>query len=209
MKRNAPAFSNQQEPVVAEVLQLRAAEKNAPLKFTDVDPTLPKRRQLYSQMSKGEMPRSAAVLLTPFLRLEAPGSQNLVAQDILRGIRHFSWPGRFQKIVDGNYQWFLDIAHNEMSLLVAAQWFAQQVSRYSFDKQFNSNDLHSNVPSPTRTLVFTHTSGRSSGRGDRTLMKSIANPLQARGIRFDDVNITTLKERQSGAKRIGMAASLP
>lgn len=137
MKHNVPAFSDHQEPVVAEVLQLRAAEKNAPLKFTDIDPNLPEKVSALEPNVQKKNASLARALADTFLRLKAPGSQSLVAQDILYGIEHYSWPGRFQKIVDGNYQWFLDIAHNEISLLVAAQWFAQQVSdteRYSSDK---------------------------------------------------------------------------
>jgi folylpolyglutamate synthase len=212
IKRNVPAFSDHQEPAVAEVLQLRAAEKNALLKFIDVDPDLPEKLPALEPNVQRKNASLGRALADTFLRLKAPESQNLVAQDIFHGIEHFFWPGRFQKIVDGNCQWFLDIAHNEMSLLVAGQWFAQQVSdteRCSSDELCESNraDLNSNVPAPPRILIFTHTSGQSSGRDNRALMKSVANPLQARGIRYDHVIITTLKQRQSGAKKIGMAPS--
>ena len=128
--------SDRQEPAVENVLKMRAAEKNAPLKFTDLDPDLPENMPALEPNVQRNNASLGRALADTFLRLKAPGSQCLATQDIINGIEHYSWPGRFQKIVDGNYQWFLDIAHNEISLLVAAQWFGQQVSdaeRYSSD----------------------------------------------------------------------------
>lgn len=40
-KSGSPAFSSDQEPAAAAVLQCRAAEKRAELKFIPIDPTLP------------------------------------------------------------------------------------------------------------------------------------------------------------------------
>ena len=134
MKSHVPAFSDHQEPAVENVLKMRAAEKNAPLKFTDLDPDFPENMPALEPNVQRNNASLGRALADTFLRLKAPGSQCLATQDIINGIEHYSWPGRFQKIVDGNYQWFLDIAHNEISLLVAAQWFGQQVSdaeRYS------------------------------------------------------------------------------
>jgi len=45
--------------------------------------------------------------------------------DIRKGVDHFSWPGRFHSIQNGKFQWYLDSAHNELSLKVATEWFAQ------------------------------------------------------------------------------------
>jgi folylpolyglutamate synthase len=42
-----------------------------------------------------------------------------------RGLKLFTWPGRFQTVKDGPITWFLDGAHNELSLNLCAEWFAQ------------------------------------------------------------------------------------
>ena len=47
--------------------------------------------------------------------------------DISLAIDSFSWSGRFQHIKEGENEWFLDGAHNEMSVPCAADWFADCV----------------------------------------------------------------------------------
>ena len=128
MKPYVPAFSGQQEAAAANVLRLRAAEKKVELEFTDIDPSLPEQAPALEPDVQRKNASLARALADTFLRLKAPGSQSLTLQDITRGIDQYSWPGRFQQIAEGNNQWFLDIAHNEMSLPFAAQWFAQKVS---------------------------------------------------------------------------------
>ncbi|KAL8775366.1 MAG: hypothetical protein Q9209_000374 [Squamulea sp. 1 TL-2023] len=125
-KHGSPAFSTFQEPAAATVLQQRANEKNVALQFTDVNPTLPHN----ALALKPEIQRTncslAIALANTFLKIKAPQEHSILAsQDVFQGIKQFSWPGRFQHIVDGNYQWFLDGAHNELSIQKAAQWFVE------------------------------------------------------------------------------------
>ncbi|CZT43759.1 related to folylpolyglutamate synthetase [Rhynchosporium secalis] len=188
MKPEVPAFSTSQEHAAAEVLKLRAAERNAPLRFVDVDPDLPANSPTLIPDVQRKNASLARILSDSFLRLKAPKGQVLTSQDILHGLELYHLPGRFQTIVEGEHQWFLDIAHNEMSLLVATNWFASTVL------EWNSTA----IPAPTRVLIFTHTFARSSGRDERALLKSIAEPLQQRGIRFDQIIITTLKSDRAG-----------
>lgn len=49
----------------------------------------------------------------------------LTQEDISLGIANFTWPGRFEKIVEGNNHWYLDGAHNELSIIHAVEWFAK------------------------------------------------------------------------------------
>jgi folylpolyglutamate synthase len=134
-KRHAPAFSSIQEPTAAAVLKSRAAEKGVELEFVGVDPALP----INVVQLKPEVQRTncslALAAVNAFLQQKVPGPhQSLISSDILRAIEQFTWPGRFQLIVDGNCQWFLDGAHNEMSVKRAAQWFAEassETQRYS------------------------------------------------------------------------------
>jgi folylpolyglutamate synthase len=128
-KPGRPAFSSPQEPVAAAVLQRRAAEKNVELEFVNVDPFLPEAPVLEPQVQKINASLALA-LAKAFLKEKGPTEhRSLISQDILRGIEQYSWPGRFHQIVDGKFQWYLDIAHNELSLGAAAQWFAETASR--------------------------------------------------------------------------------
>jgi folylpolyglutamate synthase len=59
-----------------------------------------------------------------FLQQKAPkDGHSLSLSDISKGVSQFSWPGRFQLVLEGPYKWFLDGAHNEMSVSKAAEWF--------------------------------------------------------------------------------------
>jgi folylpolyglutamate synthase len=128
-KPGAPAFSTFQEPAVAAMLQSRAAEKGVTLEFVGVDPTLPAKSRILGPKVQRKNCSLALALVGAFLERKAPREhRSLTSDDILQGIELFSWPGRFQQIVDGNYQWFLDGAHNELSAKVAAQWFAEAAS---------------------------------------------------------------------------------
>jgi folylpolyglutamate synthase len=121
-KEGSLAFSSHQEHAVATVLQERAIEKSVLLEFIDVD----------SLLSKNEMElkpnaqRTNCALALAVVRawLSKRGQMTITGENIIRGIKKFSWPGRYQKIYHRNSQWFLDGAHNELSLQIAVDWFA-------------------------------------------------------------------------------------
>lgn len=128
-KPETPAFSAPQDPLVAAVLQARAAEKGVELKFVDQDSSLPEDAQALQESVQKTNCSLALALVNTFLKRRAPpGSHHLASHSIHQGIENFSWPGRFEIIHDGSNQWFLDGAHNELSIAVAAQWFARQMS---------------------------------------------------------------------------------
>jgi len=134
-KPGIPAFSSPQTPAATEVLRQRAAEKDVPLAFTDVDPALPVTALALEPEVQRINASLARALTDEFLKVKAPKiNGGLTSQDVVRGIEQYSWPGRFHRIVDGSRQWFLDIAHNELSLKVATRWFAKTtlaIQRYT------------------------------------------------------------------------------
>ena len=129
-KAGAPAFSAPQQDSVATMLQSRAAEKRVPLEFVEVCSDLPAdfpQPKPEVQLLNFSLARAVS---NSFLQQRAPQSNTLLSShDILRGVQTFSWPGRFQSILDGNLVWFLDGAHNKVSVEKCAQWFAQSSSR--------------------------------------------------------------------------------
>lgn len=208
-KHGSPAFSTFQEPAAATVLQQRANEKNVALQFIGVDSTLPRN----ALALKPEVQRTncslAIALASTFLKVKAPQLYcNLTSQDILQGIEQFSWPGRFHHIVDGNHQWFLDGAHNELSIQKSAQWFVEATSEgqgYLIMSDPNNVELEADIssqnPSCTRVLIFSHISERDGA----ALLKGVAEALHKGGLQIQHVILSTYEERQDGAVSMGTA----
>lgn len=208
-KHGSPAFSTFQEPAAATVLQQRANEKNVALQFIGVNPTLPHN----ALALKPEVQRTncslAIALASTFLKVKAPQDYCILAsQDILQGIEQFSWPGRFHHIVDGNHQWFLDGAHNELSIQKAAQWFVETtLERQGYLVMSDPNnveleaDVSSTSPPCTRVLIFSHISERDGA----ALLKGVAETLHRGGLQIQHVILSTYEERQDGAVSMGTA----
>ena len=125
-KPGAPAFSAPQETAASEVLQNRASDKGVSLQFVDNDSSLPADiLQLKPDVQRTNCSVALAVVRS-FLDQKADQNRfRLSSSDIYQGISQFSWPGRFQLVVEKNFLWFLDGAHNEMSVVKAAEWFIE------------------------------------------------------------------------------------
>lgn len=128
-KPGSLALSTLQQPEVESVLQERAAEKEITLNFVGIDSALPTQAaSLKPQVQKLNCSLAFAIV-SAWLRVKAPKAQStMTSDDLTRGVENFYWPGRFQSISEGNIQWFLDGAHNEASVLLAAQWYAETAS---------------------------------------------------------------------------------
>lgn len=128
LKPGTPAFSVSQGYRVATVLQRRAKEKNVLLEFVD-DNTVNNSDVLSLKVWIQRRNASLAQkLANVFLAGDGPTSSHiLTTHDIRKGAEQFNWNGRFQQIIHGNHRWFLDGAHNEMSVPYTAQWFAEIV----------------------------------------------------------------------------------
>lgn len=123
-KTGAPAFTVTQEAGPSEVLRKRATEKNTRLTFVSSSSILTTNKRVLSVPVQRLNCSLALELATAFLQ---PKGHALDADDISKGIDNFSWIGRFEVIEKGGSQWFLDGAHNELSLEQAAEWFAKNV----------------------------------------------------------------------------------
>lgn len=129
-KAGAAAFTVQQQPEVLSVLQRRAADKQVSLRVVKVDQGLPDEFDDPLQRLNCSLARAVT---DEFLKQTTPHDQSnyLSQEDISAGIRQFYWPGRFEIIPYLSCTWFLDGAHNEMSIAHAAEWFQRvSVERY-------------------------------------------------------------------------------
>ena len=128
-KPGTPAFSAPQAPEVATILNQRASEKGVNLNFVSPDSILPLVIATV-QPKVQQINASLALALTRsfLMAKELSARTEPSIKSIVEGLERFSWPGRFQQITQGHHQWFLDGAHNEISVQHAATWFADALS---------------------------------------------------------------------------------
>lgn len=126
-KPGVPAFSAVQESGPDAVLRKRATERNTDLTFVSPSTTLPDNRRVLSAPVQRLNCSLALQLTETFLRLK-DSEHTLDADDISNGVNNFSWMGRFEIINKDCSQWFLDGAHNTLSLEQAAEWFSKNVN---------------------------------------------------------------------------------
>lgn len=110
--------------------------------------------------------------------------QSLDGQDVQAGIEKFCWPGRFDIVESGGSTWYLDGAHNEMSVEVVGKWYervahAKYVPLYisCADTSQYSNILSSSI----RVLIFAHFSPERTRDWSKILQmlgKHLQTPVQ-------------------------------
>ena len=211
LKSGAPGFSAHQDPSITAVLQARAKEKQVELGFVDVNPSLPADARALQTLAQQTNCSLALALAGAFLKRKArPETSCLTSSDILDGINKFSWPGRFEIILEGRNEWFLDGAHNELSVKHAVEWFAKCVSEKGSQRYVDIRRPHNgriatvinstSSPGLPRILIFTHISDQRDGQA---LLETLASCIKNNNIRPEYVIFTTYQERQDGSKRIG------
>ena len=190
-KSGTPAISTVQDPTAATVLQDRATEKAvAGLKFVGVDPELPGSSLQLNQEVQRVNCSLAIAAVKVFLKQKTPVEQ-LTSSDILQGIEQFSWPGRFQIIDDGKYNWFLDAAHNELSVKKAAEWFSETALKLVDLAPESPGSVTSKMPI-TRILIFSHI--QSDRRDGTALLECLARSLMEYGMPIRHVIFSTYKQ---------------
>lgn len=192
-KTGTPAFSAPQAQNVEATMQKRAREKGVDLKFVGVDPNLPRTDStIFADVQRTNCSLAIA-LANAFLSAKSPTTfQCLSTDDIKNGVAEFSWPGRFETLEKGVVRYFVDGAHNELSIQQAASWFAK-VTKAS---RSNGSTIH---PRPT-AIIFSQLSEARDGTG---LLQALADTLAANGLVPDHTIFTSYQERQDGRMRLG------
>ncbi|RPB21264.1 folylpolyglutamate synthase [Terfezia boudieri ATCC MYA-4762] len=186
-KSGTPGFSVPQDPNISAVLQARAEEKKIELGFVGVNPSLPTDARALQTSAQKTNCSLALALVGAFLKRKArPENSCLTSSDILDGIGKFSWPGRFEVISEGRNEWFLDGAHNELSVKHAVECATPR--------------------SLPRILIFTHISDQRDGQA---LLTTLASCIKNNNIRLEYVIFTTFQERQDGSTRIDKNVKIP
>lgn len=133
-KPGASAFTVPQKDEALRIIQRRATEKEVSFRIVETDPSLLLPGRFSSRVLQLNC-SLARTVVDEFLRKRSPAREvpYLSPDEIDEGIRQYYWPGRFEIIprADENCTWFVDVAHNELSITEAAGWFGRERSSYS------------------------------------------------------------------------------
>lgn len=185
-KSGSVALSTIQSTECAEVLTERALAQGEIVRFVGLDSRLPgNASQLQPAVQKKNC--SLAIAISEAFLQNTTETTALSSEDIERGISDFSWPGRFHIVPNGGHTWFLDAAHNEMSVAIAADWFIEVGS-----------GIAEQTPDIMRTLIFSHI---NESRDAVALLRSLARSLKASGAQIHNVIFSTYKETEVGVKK--------
>lgn len=105
-----------------------------------------------------------------------PAHPSLSTRDVHHAVEQWHMPGRFETIRQDHTTWYIDFAHNEMSVPIAAEWFAQSLQRAT--KQADSPDR------PQRVLLYLLTPIK---RDQEAIFRCFAQPLDSFGTAFDHI----------------------
>lgn len=129
MKTGSPAFTVKQVLPAAQALERRAQEKTVDLKVVEIIPALRNVNIKPDADFQRTNASLAVALVSAVLKNLNPSfslPDNSLPQEFIDGLEQVIWRGRCEVKVDGNIRWYLDGAHTEDSLKVAAQWFGTQ-----------------------------------------------------------------------------------
>ena len=182
-KPGAPAFFVAQKPEVTTVMQQRAEQKDVHLHIVGDDPALPSdAAAVKPAVQRVNASLGLALASTVLKKLK---DDYLTADDIEHGLRNFVWDGRFQKICQGKNRWYLDGAHNELSVRQAALWYADEIEASSLEP---------------RVVIFSHISDRDGA----AILKVLAQTLAETKTPTQHLILSTYDEKTAGSNELGV-----
>ncbi|KAH8197433.1 hypothetical protein TruAng_008410 [Truncatella angustata] len=131
MKPGCAAFTIEQVPEAAEVLQKRAQEKGVDLKALEVDPRLHGVKVRPDALfQKKNATLGVALAETALERLDPTFVRDpeKLPQEFVDGLEQVVWRGRCEVKPEGPVVWHIDGAHTVDSLKTATKWFAGECS---------------------------------------------------------------------------------
>lgn len=205
-KKNVPAFAAMPvDDTVTHVLQSRAEEVGTNLSLIGRDQEealqqLVDPQTMATKLSEPAQRQNAALALalarSALQNMHQPGTTDVESEltqaDVQSAISTCQWPGRFQQIQVNNQPFFLDGAHNELGVQVAARWFVRQLSLST------ASSAESPVVAPDYTLIFAHTSETRDGLA---LMHALHKALASHENLPQTVIFTSYREFKDGFQR--------
>jgi folylpolyglutamate synthase len=126
MKTRSAAFTIEQVPEAAEVLQKRAQEKSVDLKVLHVDPRLRGvnvRPDALFQKKNASLGIALAETTLQKLDTSYTRDPEKLSKEFVDGVEQVVWRGRCEVMVEGPVVWHVDGAHTVDSLKMATKWF--------------------------------------------------------------------------------------
>jgi folylpolyglutamate synthase len=132
-KKGVPSFTVKQNLQALQVIDNRAKEREVKsLTVVDEDPRL-EGLKIRPNASFQRLNASLAIALakTALQKLDPnfdPRTTSL-PKDFVDGLEQVVWRGRFERKNEGNIVWYLDGAHTQDSIIIAAKWFGNEISQ--------------------------------------------------------------------------------
>jgi folylpolyglutamate synthase len=174
MKPGSAAFTIEQVPGAARVLQERAAAKGVPLKVLEIDPRLQgvhiKPDALFQKKNASlgiALAETALQKLDPGFKPDA----STLPQTFVDGLERVVWRGRCEVKTEGPIVWHIDGAHTVDSLKMATRWFAGECAIKSGPKAliFNQQGREEAV----QFLEGMITALKTHGQGDNNAFEHV------------------------------------
>lgn len=131
MKTGSPAFTVEQVPPAAEVLQDRAKEKSVDLKALSVDERLVGvkiRPDAVFQKKNATLAIALAETALSKLGVDVGSEHGSLPKEFVDGLEKTVFRGRCEVKEEDHVKWLVDGAHTADSLKMSASWFASETS---------------------------------------------------------------------------------
>lgn len=133
MKTGSPAFTVEQVPSAAGVLQDRAKEKSVDLKVLHVDERLRGVKIRPDALFQKKNATLAVALAASALKklgvdVDVNGTDSPLPQEFVDGLEKTVFRGRCEVKEEDKVKWFVDGAHTADSLKMSAKWFIDESS---------------------------------------------------------------------------------
>lgn len=155
MKTGSPAFTIEQVPSAAEVLQDRAKEKSVDLNVLSVDKRLAGvkiRPDALFQKKNATLAIALAEAALKKLDVHVGESDDSLPREFADGLEKTVFRGRCEVKEEEKVKWFVDGAHTADSLKMSAKWFADETSNRQVHRQ--TPDTHGQNRPANRDAVL-------------------------------------------------------
>ncbi|KAI2783765.1 FolC bifunctional protein [Daldinia loculata] len=151
MKPGSAAFTIEQVPEAADVLQERAKEKGVSLKVLDVDPRLKDVKVRPDALFQKKNASLGVALAEAALQKIDPNftpNPSALSKEFVDGLEKVVWRGRCEVKAEGPIIWHVDGAHTVDSLKMATRWFAGECAKRTgpkaliFNQQGRDEAIH-------------------------------------------------------------------
>ncbi|KHN96711.1 Folylpolyglutamate synthase [Metarhizium album ARSEF 1941] len=149
MKMGSPAFTVEQDPSAARVLQARAKEKSVDLKVLSVDERLAGvkiRPDALFQKKNATLAIALAESALRKLHVHVGDTKTSLPKEFANGLQETVFRGRCEVKDEESVTWFVDGAHTADSLKMSAKWFSDETS----NRQVS---FGARIPGP-RVMIF-------------------------------------------------------